>query len=282
MSKDYIINISGKHKIRATTFGNDNPGDKNWLIYVHGFKGFKDWGFVPYLGKYFADRGFFVITFNFSHNGIGEKLDEFSEMDKFAQNTFSKEVNELTQVIDASCSDFFGVTRKKKLGVIGHSRGGAVSLLASVKKREVDAVALWASISKLDRYTERQKNEWRKSGYFEVLNSRTNQMMRMNVSLLEDIETNKVGLLNIESAVRNLNRPLFIAHGDQDLSVPISEGEQLYDWSDKPCTEFFKLHSTGHTFDITHPFTGTSEKFEKLLSSTCDFFYGNFNMPDTE
>jgi len=39
-------------------------------VYVHGFKGFKDWGFVPYIGETFASKGFAFLTFNFSHNGI--------------------------------------------------------------------------------------------------------------------------------------------------------------------------------------------------------------------
>jgi hypothetical protein len=58
---------------------------KNCIIFVHGFKGFKDWGFGPYLAKYLSTKGFFVITFNFSHNGVSIPMDEFTELDKFAQ-----------------------------------------------------------------------------------------------------------------------------------------------------------------------------------------------------
>ena len=57
--------------------------------------------------------------------------------------------------------------------------------------------------------------------------------MPMNVSLLDDIEQNANGYLNLENAVKNLNKPLLIAHGDQDLAVPIAEAEQIYYWSDK-------------------------------------------------
>jgi uncharacterized protein len=279
MSKDYIIDTPDGEKIRITTFGNENAEMKNCIIYVHGFKGFKDWGFIPYTGKYFAERGIFFITFNFSLNGIGENPTECTEIEKFANNTFSREVNELSNIIDAYCSGFFGTKKNKKLGILGHSRGGAISLLTSAYKNEVNAVATWASISKLDRYTERQKIEWRKTGFVEVINSRTNQVMRLNISLLDDIENNKHDSLNIERAVANLNRPLLIAHGDQDLSVPVAEGEQIYEWSDKSKTEFYKLHATGHTFDAAHPFLTSNEKFEKLLNKTYNFFTGSFNSP---
>ncbi len=271
MVRNYTFLASDGEKIR-TTFRNENEGSKRLLIFVHGFKGFKDWGFGPYLSENLSKKGFSVLTFNFSHNGIGEGITEFLELDKFAKNTFSREVRELDELILAVRNGFFNIAKDVKIGLIGHSRGGAIAILTSSKRIDVDAVALWSAISKLDRYSTRQKEEWRKKGFSEVLNARTNQMMRLNVELLDDIEKNSGGFLNIENATKKLNRPLLIAHGDQDLAVPVAEAEQLYEWSDKSQTEFFKLYGTGHTFDIVHPFNGSSEKFEKLLDKTAKFF----------
>jgi len=127
----------------------------------------------------------------------------------------------------------------------------------------------------LDRYSSRQKEEWRKKGSFDVMNMRTKQVMSLNVDFLDDLERNFSSSLNIENAIKNLCIPLLIAHGDQDLAVPIFEAEQLYDWSDKSRTEFIKLFGTGHTFDIVHPFNGTTEKFEQLLEKTYQFFIHN-------
>lgn len=276
MIKNFNFITSDKQIIKATTYLDKNSFSGNALILVHGFKGFKDWGFFPYTGDYFAKRGFFTIIFNFSHNGIGENPTEFTELDKFAENTFSREIKELGEVINALKNDFFEIKITDKIGIIGHSRGGAVSILTAKKKNDVNAVAVWASVSKLDRYSTRQKEEWRKKGSFEVMNMRTKQIMRLNVSLLDDIEKHSNDLLNIENAVKNLNKPLLIAHGDQDLAVPIDEAEQLYEWSDKSKTEFHKLYGTGHTFGIVHPFEGTTDKFEKLLNNTAEFFKNNF------
>ena len=277
MNKDYTYSASDGEKLRITTYLNKSLFFGKTLVFVHGFKGFKDWGFGPYLGEYFANKGFFVITFNFSHNGVGENKTEFTELEKFAKNTFSREIRELNEIISAFRNDFFEVKGNTPLGLIGHSRGGAIALLAASKRNDVDALVTWAAISKIDRYSKRQNQEWRKKGFFEILNTRTNQMMRLNVGLLDDIENNSNSTLNIENALKNLNRPLLIAHGEQDLAVPISEAEQLYNWSDKSRTEFYKLFSTGHTFDIVHPFNGTSEKFEKLLDKTTNFFVNHLN-----
>jgi len=275
MIKDFSFSSTDGNKINITTYFEEKLYFSKTLVFVHGFKGFKDWGFVPYLGEYFANQGFFVITFNFSHNGIGENKTEFTELDKFSENTYSREVKELNEIISAFRNDYFDIKGNADLGVIGHSRGGAIALLTSAKRNDINAVATWASVSNLDRYSDRQKTEWRQKGYIEVLNSRTNQMMHLNVALLNDIEKNWETELNLQNAVSKLNRPLLIVHGVQDMSVPISEAEQLYEWSDKSKTEFYKIYSTGHTFNIVHPFKGTTDKFEKLLKKTTYFFVNN-------
>lgn len=273
MVRNYSLTASDGEKLRISTFYNGHEKSRKTLVFVHGFKGFKDWGFGPYLGSYFADNGFSVILFNFSHNGIGENLTEFTELEKFAKNTFSREIRELNEIIQAVRNEFFDeISSDSKVAFCGHSRGGAISLLTSSKRNDIEAVAVWASVAKLDRYSKRQKEEWRKKGSFDVMNMRTKQTMSLGVCLLDDIEQNSADLLNIEKSVKNLNKPLLIAHGDQDLAVPVDEAELLYDWSDKNKTEFFKLYGCGHTFDIVHPFAGTSKKFEDLLNTTNRFF----------
>lgn len=276
MVKNYSLNISDGEKLQISTFKiNDSKFDKA-LIFVHGFKGFKDWGFGPYIGNYFSEKGYFVITFNFSHNGIGENPLEFTELEKFSKNTFSREIRELNELIDAIRNGFFeNLSKEAQIGLCGHSRGGAISILTAAKRNDIFSVAVWASISKLDRYSKRQKEEWRKKGFFEVMNMRTKQIMKLDVALLDDIENYSDDLLNIEKAVKNLNKPFFISHGDQDLAVPIEEAEQIYEWSDKSKTEFLKIIGTGHTFDIVHPFAGTNHKFEKVLEGTLNFFNNN-------
>lgn len=277
MNKDFVLNTKKNEKIRITTYGYENLETAPCLIFVHGFKGFKDWGFWPYSGNFFASKGIFVLSFNFSHNGIGEGVTQFAELDKFAKNTFSLELEELNEIIDAYLNGFFVVTRKKPIGILGHSRGGGDALIVSSKRKEIKAVVTWAAVANFDRYTNRQAKEWRKNGFFEVLNSRTNQMMRLNVSLLEDIEQNKNDLLNLEKATKNLNKPLLLIHGEQDLSVKIEEGEQIYNWSNKDLTEFYKIKATGHTFDIVHPFKGSNPKFDSVLDRTLNFFNKHLN-----
>ena len=277
MSKDFILNVQNNNILRVTAFGIEHIATAPCLIFVHGFKGFKDWGFGPYVGDYFSKKGFFVLTFNFSHNGVGDSLTDFVELDKFAENSFSLEIDELKEIILAYDFGFFGNSSNKGIGLIGHSRGGAISLLVGSESDDVKAVCAWSTVSNFDRYTNRQKDEWKKRGNIEILNTRTKQRMRLNISLLEDIKNNKEGSLNIEQAIKNLNKPMLIVQGKNDLAVSVKEAEKLYDWANKDLTELNIIPAAGHTFDIKHPFEGSNKKFDTVLNKTNNFFKTNLN-----
>lgn len=278
MAKNLKTYTPDKEIIDITLYGEDNIKSGKNIIFVHGFKGFKDWGFGPYLAEFFSKKGFFVLTFNFSLNGVGSGTAEFNEPDKFAANTISREVEELNGIIAALKNGEFGpVSKDSKTGLLGHSRGGGVSLLCASANENVDAVATWSAVSDFNRYSARQKQQWHEIGYFEVTNARTGQVMRMNESYITDIEKNGESSLNVAKAVKNMNKPLLLAHGEQDLAVPAEEAKFLFDVSDKNLTELFLISAAGHTFDIKHPFEGSNKKFDKLLDKTTKFFEVNLS-----
>jgi uncharacterized protein len=276
MSQNYIYNTSIQNKINITTYGNTNLENAACLIFIHGFKGFKDWGFGPFLANYFAENGYFVITFNFSHNGVGSSFVEFDELEKFAQNTYSLEISELNEIIDIYKSGFFGKVNENKIGLIGHSRGGGISIIVGSTNDNVNAFVTWSAIAYFDRFSERQKIDWKNKGYLEILNSRTNQKMRLNLSFLEDLEKNSENLLNIKNTIKDCTKQHLIIHGDQDLAVPVKEANLLYSWSKKDKTYLEIIKGTGHTFDIKHPFEGSSKAFDLVLQNTANFFNLSF------
>jgi pimeloyl-ACP methyl ester carboxylesterase len=238
------------------------------LIFVHGFKGFKDWGCFPYMMEKFAENNIFAVSFNFSYNGVGEKeneMIEFTRLDLFAKNTFSRELDDLGSVLD-----FLEDNRKKynydfeNLTLAGHSRGGGIAILKTAEDKRVKNLITLASVSEFDRYTEERKKEWKKKGYFQVLNTRTKQYMRMNYTLIEDLERNS-DRLNIKKAVSKISVPYLIIHGEEDLAVDYSEAVELYSISNKSLTKLELIANTGHTFGAVHPFAGTTEALEKVI-----------------
>ena len=243
------------------------------LIIAHGFKGFKDWGFFPYIGESFAQRGWYVLQFNFSHNGVEGHSEEFTRLDKFAENTFSREVRELSEVIDAFVSGnvpHAEQTNSSSLATLGHSRGGGIALLEGVNDKRVKSITTWASVSTFDRYTDSQIERWRRDGYLEAKNARTGQIMRLNLSLLDDLKQNSQEL-EVLNATSSLKRPLLIIHGEVDLSVTIENGEQLHAAANPSLTEFLRIPKTGHTFGAVHPFQQTNNALETVVERTDAF-----------
>lgn len=277
MKKDFTFITSKQNIIRGTVFHNNNSENLPSVFIIHGFKGFKDWGYVPFFAQELADRGFFVVTFNFSHNGIGENPFEFTELEKFANNTISLEVSELYEIIEFYNNGGFGFDGSKNpIGLIGHSRGGAIALIHTSEANQnnfhtnIQALVLWGTIATFERYTKHQVELWKKQGYLEVINSRTNQVMRLNRTLLDDYEANKERF-NLLSCISKIKVPTLIVHGTQDVTVPISEAYQLYKASNKDLTELVEIPSAGHTFNIVHPYEGSNPQFEQVKSKTIDF-----------
>ncbi len=246
------------------------------IIFCHGFKGFKDWGGFPYMMEKLAEAGFCSVSFNFSLNGVSkENPAEFTKPENFAANTFTQELNDLKAVVD-----FF---RKRaanynadenRIGLMGHSRGGGTALLYAASDPRIKAAATLASVSSFDRYGRESKKKWRKNGFLEIENSRTGQIMRLNITLLDDIEKNSESL-DIKEAVSKINVPLLIIHGKEDLSVKYREAEELYENSDKTKTELLLIENAGHTFGVVHPFGGTAKPFEIAIERVIKFFGTN-------
>ncbi|MEL6590820.1 MAG: prolyl oligopeptidase family serine peptidase [Bacteroidota bacterium] len=273
MRQDFQYQTQEGHSIAISLYGADSFGTKPCLLYAHGFKAFKDWAFVPYTAVYFVKQGFSFACFNFSHNGIGPDGESFTELEAFSQNTFSRELAETKEIIHLLAhTDFFGRYLSKPIGMLGHSRGGGIALLAGQQSRDIKAVSSWAAVSKFNRYAKAQKEQWRKQGYLEVKNSRTGQVLRLGRKLLDDVEKNHRKHLNIQQAVREMKKPLLLIHGAKDETVPYFEGEELNIFSDPRLSQFSLIPDGTHTFGTKHPFVGSTPAFDMVLSQTASFF----------
>ena len=101
------LNIKIKNKLGNNLIADFRYNEKAeklpLLIFCHGFKGFKDWGGFPYMFGELAEKNIFCVSFNFSYNGVGESGEDllnFTRLNLFAENTFSRELNDLASIID--------------------------------------------------------------------------------------------------------------------------------------------------------------------------------------
>lgn len=244
------------------------------IVICHGFKGFKDWGYFPYVSEQLAQRtGRPVISFNFSGNGVGADLLNFTELDLFEANTFSAELDDLGIVLDAAASGDLPLLTgsTNRFGLLGHSRGGGIAILKAAEDDRVASLVTWAATASFDRWSEEMKAEWRRTGRFEVLNMRTKQVMPLGLGLLEDFEQH-AERLDIQSAASLLNVPFLIIHGTADESVDVSDADRLAAAASEGSARLERIDGAGHTFGAVHPFAGTTEHLERILELSADWF----------
>lgn len=246
------------------------------VLFIHGFKGFKDWGAFPLIRDRLANEGYVVIAFNFSHNGIGNDLQNFTELDRFAEQTISRELGEVKDILSMTRKGELAIDQDEidtnSISILAHSRGAGTAMLAVSEDMDIQNLILWAPISSFNRFSDRQNAEWRKTGFIEQLNSRTNQLMRINSALLDDLEDNKekFDIPRIAKELSASNIPLHIIVGSEDISTPIAESNAIA----KAYGEKVRLtiiEKTGHTFGAVHPFEDSSDALEQLITQTITY-----------
>lgn len=244
------------------------PNARGSVVLVHGFKGFARFAFFPWLAARLVDAGFTALTFNFSGSGVGEDMETFSDPEAFAENTYTRELQDLSLVLAES--ERRGWTGPQ-FGLFGHSRGGAVALLHAARDARVRALATWASIASVVRWTEAQMAEWRERGHLDVPNTRTGQVFQLSTTLLEETGEHALGRLNLRVAAATLLCPWLIVHGDADETVPFAEGEQLLAASERRAT-LVRIAGGTHTFNVAHGMTTPSPQLRGAADATVRFF----------
>ena len=149
------------------------------VIFCHGYKGFKDWGAWHIVAEAFAKAGFFFLKFNFSHNGgtIEQPID-FPDLEAFAQNNYTKELDDLDRMIDyiATTKRFHDEAKVSEIALVGHSRGGGIVLIKAEENPMVKKVVTWAAVSDFKARFKMNSDSfehWRQTGRMYVENGRT-------------------------------------------------------------------------------------------------------------
>jgi alpha-beta hydrolase superfamily lysophospholipase len=230
--------------IRGDIDAADDP--RALVVVVHGFKGFKDWGFFPWTAQRLLQHRLAVCRFNMSRSGIGDDPETFGRLDLFEFDTYSTQLRDLAKVVRHAQKMYPGLPTF----LFGHSRGGGVVLLGAQDVPHLHGVIAWAPISRVDRWDAATQREWRKRGVLEVENARTKQIMRMSPVILDDYDANRERL-DVLAAASRIDVPLLVIHGGRDESVPVAEGKLIASRAQE--ASLVVIQRASHTFNAIHP-----------------------------
>ncbi|HYO15153.1 MAG TPA: alpha/beta fold hydrolase [Thermoanaerobaculia bacterium] len=248
----------------------ETPGERPTVVICHGFKGFMEWGFFPHLATLLAERGFVAVRFNVSGTGMRPGDELVTDPQAFRENTYSRELEELLAVLAATGETIApGRVDRDRLGLFGHSRGGANALLASARspwRERVKALVTWAAIADVDRFTSEQKEEWRRQGELPVVNARTGQRLALGRGMLADVEGRRAEL-DLLAAAAERRAPWLLVHGTEDESVLVAEAHRLAERAAGEA-ELTLVPGASHTFGSRHPFAGPTPHLVQALNAT--------------
>ena len=250
------------------------PGPRPTIVVCHGFKGFMEWGFFPALAELLCERGFTVVRFNFSGNGMKPGDDLVTAPEAFRTATFSQDLEDLLALLSALGETVApGLVDADRLGLFGHSRGGGTVILAAAHPdwtSSLGALVTWSAVSTFDRLDDAAKLVWRQKGNLPVVNARTGQEISLDRRVLDDLEEHR-DELDILAAANRRETPWLLIHGDADETVPVVEARKLAEHA-AGTGVLLEIPEASHTFGASHPFTGPTPQLIEALNATQGWF----------
>lgn len=178
------------------------------ILLAHCFTCSKDLHTMTRLARGLCEAGYAVLRFDFT--GLGESPGTFGT------TTVANDVRDLTAAATALIERGFG-----PCGLLGHSLGGAASLLAAQRLRTVRSVVTLGAPSSPTHI--RHLFEGRDAGGPTIpvtIGGRTFEVAR---GFLDDLDDH-----DQQGAITDLDRPLLVMHAVDDEVVEVSEGEKIF------------------------------------------------------
>lgn len=277
IDRNIIIKNTETRDFLADAFYLESSAKLPLVIFAHGYKGYKDWGAWDLMATKFAEAGSFFVKFNFSHNGTSvDQPKDFADLEAFGNNNFSKEMSDYDEVLN----HFYNHPKidQAKIAIIGHSRGGGITVIKAFEDERVKLLITLAGVSNFKyRFPSQDRfDDWKNSGVMYSENKRTHQQMPHYFQFFEDFEKNE-SRFDIQYAAQHLEKPFLIIQGTNDEAVKDKEAFLLNEWC--KTSELILLENANHTFGAKEPWTENElpDDLKNATEKAIQFIEFNFN-----
>jgi alpha-beta hydrolase superfamily lysophospholipase len=216
------------------------------VLLGHGFKGYKDYGMLPWLAEQFAQIGWISHRFNFSHSGMLADDGLFVRPDLFEVASWNTHVEDL---------EILSTTFKKDdlpLLMLGHSRGGLASLLALGRGAIVVAGVISLSApARCNPLTQEAQQDLFNIGFIESPSSRTSQPLRIGTNFIQE-QLDDPDRHDLLSLLQNTKSNVLLLHGEDDLTVPVTDAHAIH--MAMPSATLVPIANGNHVFNTLNPF----------------------------
>ena len=226
------------------------------VLLGHGFKGYKDYGFIPWLSERLSRSGCIVHRFNFSGSGMDHGHGPF-DAEAFQGDSWNRQVEDVVGLLSAvDAGDLPGGGGPVLLA--GHSRGGVTSLLAAGRYAGADSSASLAGVVTLASPSSclsldaADQSLLIEKGSLESPSSRTGQVLRVGRAFLQEQLDDPEGH-DLLAQARRIRVPVLVVHGMADDAVPVTAARELGSaLGDRG--ELQLIQDANHVFNVPNPF----------------------------
>ncbi len=220
--------IKNKHGETLDVTLHDAERDDCLVIIGHGVTGDKDRPLLCGLATALQENGYPTLRMSFSGNGDSEG--------NFTDSTISKEIGDLTAVIDQ-------VGHGKKIAYIGHSMGGAVGALTSARDERIDVLISLAGMVHTAEFCEKE--------FGDVTPDQGNMWDEEGCPLSQQYVDDMHQIDNTLDAAQEAKVPWLLVHGTEDDVVSPKDSHDLIAVLRKPA-ELVEIKGAGHSFEEHH------------------------------
>lgn len=221
MTSSEIRNAAGERL--DVTFHHGQRMD-SLVILGHGLTGNKDRPLLVAVAEGLEKKGWACLRISFSGNGESQG--------KFEESTISKEVGDLTAVIDDVPDDV-------KIGYIGHSMGGAVGVMTAAVDPRIRALVSLAGMTYTADFVDREFGDvvpgqgvmWEEPEH------------PLSIEFVDDLKTIGTTL----AAASRVVQPWLLIHGSEDDVVPVTDGKAAFETATSE-KRWLEIDGAGHVF----------------------------------
>ncbi len=232
-----------------------NISRSKMAIICHGITGYKEQDVILQTVKTLNNCGYYVVTFD-CRNSRGESFNNHSCA------TLSSMYDDIQTVINWLKTKNFYI---EPFLLAGHSLGGSVILnFAEQNPNKVEGLILLSSIfdgNELSQNTQENSPEFfqqlQNGG---IIRRRNNIDCYLDSTYLQDLQN-----YNFYANIQNLNMPVLIVTGDQDIASAREDNERFYKCLN--CKkEFYILHNCSHVYDTLQNQSDLNDKITKFIT----------------
>jgi putative redox protein len=177
------------------------------VVFGHCFTCSRHTRIIRQTCKELAEKDVLALRFDFSGNGQSEG--------EFSASNYSKQINEMQ-----TAADVIAEKGARRIGLAGHSMGAVIAVLTAAQTKTVKAVcALAARLSGLNAthfFSKKQLEELEVTGRVSF-NSR-GRSLQLSTKFFTDAKQ-----YDLPEAVKSLQTPLMVIHGDADEIIPVQD-----------------------------------------------------------